>query len=210
MPLLTAPARQVLLPSSFLRTTGCLLALGAGLVILWGPPAQAQPAPFSKVSLYAGGNALLDTGTLAPFYRTSPGIEAAVHTPFYAGVAGLSVGLRRFEGRQGKASGDLWAAPVALRWGPHLGQKGIHLEAHLRLGTFFMRFSEGGPGLQNESELLMGAEAGLSLPLGGRWRLAFGGRYDHVFTSTPFPLWQMRAGVRHRFDAPRWFQKLLR
>jgi hypothetical protein len=195
-----------------LRTAGRLLALGAGLTLAGSPsPAPAQPVPFSEVALHAGGNALLDAGALEPFYHASPGVEAAASTPFYAGVAGLDVGLRRFEGRGTRARENLWAVPVAVHWGvrPGPGPGGVRLEAGLRLGTFLMRFSKGGAGLRNENELLMGTEAGLSLPLGGRWRLALGARYEHVFTSTAFSLWKVRAGVRRRFDAPRWLQTLL-
>jgi opacity protein-like surface antigen len=205
----------VLLSSSSLaRIAGRLLA--AGLVLACAGPSHAQePAvPFSKVSLYAGGNALLSAGVLGSFYRVSPGLEAEVGTPFYVGTAGLGVGLRRFEGRDGRAGEDLWGAPMTLRWGLRspLSISGGRLRANasVRLGVLFMRFSGGGAGLKNENELMMGAGAGLSFHLTEGWRLAAGARYARVFTSPPFPLWQVRAGVRHHFDAPRWLQTLLR
>ena len=204
-------------PRSFPRGVARWALLGAVLACAWPAPVHAQQEsrarPFSTLSLYAGGSATVGTGALGPYYRSFPGFDVNITTPFYAGRAGLSAGLLRFEARAGRAQEDLWAAPVALRWGLHpslLGTGRLHTHASLRLGTLFMRFSGGSAGLRNESELLMGADAGLSVRLAGRWRLAAGMRYDRVFTSTPFPLWQVHAGVQRRFDAPRWIQTLLR
>ena len=200
-----------------------LVVLGTALVVggLLPAPAHAQaehapgePArPFSKISLYAGGNLTLDTGALGPYYRSSPGMEVSVATPFHAGVAALDVRLQRLEERAGRKRERLWAAPVVLRWGlrPSLAGAGrLRAEASAGLGTLFMRFSSNKPGIQNESELLMGADAGLSLRIGGRWQVTAGLRYERIFTSTSFHLWQVRAGVRRRFDAPRWFQTVFR
>jgi hypothetical protein len=193
-----------------------LFVLGAVLAGLLAAPAHAQPRPFSTVSLYAGGSVPVRTGALAAFYHSSPGFDLVAAAPFYVGVAGLDAGLRRYEQRPGRADEDLWAAPVALRWGvrPSLpvggGGGGLRAEASARLGALLMRFSGGSAGLRNESELLMGADAGLSLRVAGRWEIVAGLRYERVFTSTPLHLWQVRAGVRRRFEAPRWLQTLLR
>jgi hypothetical protein len=176
-------------------------------------PVPSQSPSFSQVTFYAGGSAQIGANRFSTFYRASPGLEIEAVTPFYAGVAGGGLGLRRYEGRAGRASEDLWAFPAALRWGLRLplpGVQRLRAEASVRLGALFMRFSAGSAGLRNESELLAGADAGLSLRLGNRWQIVAGGRYEHVFTAPSIRLWQGRIGVRRTFDAPDWLRMLLR
>ena len=199
-------------PVPLRRRTPRLAAVLLLAALLASGTARAQGSqPFSRVALYGGGSTAVGASRLGDFYRGGPGLNAAATTPFYAGVAGLDLGLRRYEARAGQAREDFWAVPVALRWGvrPRLAPR-LHVEASALLGGFLMRFSGGGPGLRSESELLMGLDAGLALRVAGRWQLTAGVRYEHVFTSTSVRLWHARAGVRRTFDAPRWLQTLLR
>ena len=193
------------------------------LLVLWslsiaGSAVHAQPTdargasvPFSRLAVYAGGTVAANMGTLHDFYHAWPGAEVDATTPFYIGTAGVDLGLRRYEARPARAENDFWAAPIALRWGirPALGAR-LQAETAIRTGTLLMRFSEGSPGQRNESELFMGADAGLSLHLGGRWRLIAGLRYEHLFTSTQVDLWHVRAGLRRTFESPSWLRTLLR
>jgi hypothetical protein len=207
------------LPALRRRGVGCsfvpTVALVIVAVVFLAPAARAQPgpppAPFSKIALHAGGNIPVSAGALGTFYRVSPGVDVGFSTPFYAGTAGVNVGLRQIRAREGRAESDLWAVPTTLHWGTAgLGSDRLRPAGSVRLGSLVMHFQGGGAGRRTESELLMGAEAGLSLRLDERWRLTAHVQYERVLTSTPFSLWQVRAGVRRRFDAPQWFQTLLR
>lgn len=171
--------------------------------------------PFSRLALYTGGSAEIGSNRLGDYYPPSLGLDVAASMPFYAGTLGLGLGLRRHEAYPGRRAQDFWALPLTLHWGvrprlvPSLAP-GLRVEASARLGALLMHFRSRAPGLQNESELLMGLDLGLSLPLFGRWRLALGTRYEHTFTAPAMQLWHVRAGLRRSFRAPRWLQTLLR
>ena len=195
-----------------------LVVLGGVLSLTHSAPplvpkaqAQAPPRPFSEVALYAGGSLQTASRSLHDFFHASPGFDVAASTPFYAGVAGLDVSLRRYTARPDEAQENFWAVPVTLRWGLRLpARTRLRAEGAARLGTLFMHFSSGSPGQRVESELLMGVDAGLALRFARAWSVVAGMRYEHVLTSTRIHVWHVRVGIRRRFDAPSWLQTLLR
>lgn len=182
------------------------------LLLLPAASAPAQDAAFAWVEVRAAGAANVVRGALDDAWQAGPQAELSAETPFYLGRAGLGVSLQRFESRRPGTVPTFDALQVFARWGLAAAPAPwLQAYAGARLGNHRLTFDEDTfPGSQNESELLLGAEARLEVRLSPAWTLYGAASFQQTYTFERMKLAYAGGGLAYRFGAPPWLQEFLR
>lgn len=191
----------------FLRLHACAFAalLALPLVV---PAAAAQP--FETLTVRVGGAATFGSAPYTDYWDPGPGVEGRIETPFYLGrfAAGALVAPHT-------ATADVpdylalyffgtWSADLAL-------PAGLRLSPGVHAGLFRMQFdTDDAVAVRNESELAVGPELWLSVPVAPSWRVYAGAGAARIFTAERIDLRFLRLGVSRTFRTPDWMKDVLR
>ena len=169
-------------------------------------------APFSVIDLHFHWTQDVSQWPLHQHWQPGRGAEFGLTMPFYAGDFEIGGTVHRYAARSDVPGfAALW---VYAGWGGHLSWgDNLSVFATGRLGNYFMSFDDAEEtyaGTAAESELALGAGAGLSLRVAGPvWVY---GRIDHVrvMTLPAMQLWYASGGVRVRVRAGEGWQAFFR
>ena len=187
-------------------------AAGASVAPLHGQDSLATTgaAPYSAVTIALSGVQPTGSGRLEDYWDAATGIRLDIHMPFHVGEAGLTATTLRYETRAAEQPGYR-AIIIGANWRfPFGGVRRVQPALSVEAGNFMTIFDgEQAKGLGKESEIYIGAGAGLGVVLAGATSLTVGADARHVFTSTPVRLVSLRAGLAHTFATPRWLRAVI-
>jgi hypothetical protein len=191
-----------------------LLAASIG-ILLHGRTAVAQESrqstAFSTIELRAGGAYNVNRDVFHDFWQPGYGLEAAVATPFYLGMAEAGAALHRYEA--------LHAGPPAFNaFLPYVGW-GLQLDpaaflswyAGVRVGVYRMMFDdeEAFRAERIEHEFAMGFNTRLDLHVPQGIGLFVDVRFMQAYTYVRFRTVYVSAGLSYRLSSPEWLRTLL-
>ena len=141
-----------------------------------------------------------------------PGASLHLEVPGYGGSVRLALTAVDFEDRTGVLPEFTFLA-ATLGWGPRLRLPGgATASAGPLVGAVQMRFAPGDLGfegnLRNETEAVVGAVAGVRVPVAGRVALWADAEVMRVALAAPRMLAVASGGVAVRLDAPAWLRRL--
>lgn len=178
------------------------------LILLLTSSATAQP--FETLTVRVGGAATFGTAPYTDFWDPGPGVEGRVETPFYLGQFAVGALVAPHA-----ATADVpdylalyffgtWSADIAL-------PAGLRLSPGVQAGLFRMQFdTDDAVAVRNESELAVGPEVWLSVPVAPSWRVHAGAGAVRLFTAERIDLRFVRFGVSRTFRTPGWMKDVLR
>ena len=150
------------------------------------------------------------TGSLAPYWHDRPGMSLAIHMPFYLGEVGVAARTSRFESR---ASGppSFRSYVLGVDWRFVLpGTAWLRPDISATAGDFLTVYDgEQAKGAGKESEIFIGAAAGLRLGVTRDTRVRAAVTAMQVLTSTPIRLMQATLGVSHTLASPAWVMRVI-
>lgn len=175
--------------------------------------AAQQPAvparPYSTITVEVAGMHHPRTGSLGAYWDDRPGMSLGVHMPFYLGEVGVAARTARFESRApGIPSFRSYVLGVDWRF-VLPGTAWLRPDLAATAGDFLTVYDgEQAKGAGKESEIFIGATAGLRLGITHDTRVRVAVTAMQVLTSTPIRLAQATLGVSHAVASPAWIMRV--
>ena len=190
------------------------LAVAVALLGLATVASGQQPAAparaYSSLTVEAAGVRHLGTGDLGLYWNDRAGVGLAVHTPFHIGEFGIAFSTSRFENRApGVPSFRSYLIGIDWRF-PLPGTGWMRPDVSAMAGDFLTVYDgEQAKGAGNESEIFIGAAAGVRLRLARGTHVRAAVTAMQVLTSTPIRLTQATLGVSRTVATPRWIMTVI-
>jgi hypothetical protein len=170
---------------------------------------SSDPAPYSELRFRLSGARVVNREPIHDFWRSQTGAGAAINTPFYVGSIGLGATLIPFEARDAQRP-NFRALILAVDWGGEIPVPGpVRLRAAARVGDFVMLIENPELWLDSESELLLGGELSVALPVRGGFAVVVGGSFAHVRTRPSLDMALVTAGLEYATRTPGWLRAFL-
>ena len=170
------------------------------------PPAR----PYSTITVEVAGMRQPRTGNLAAYWDDRTGVSLGVHTPFHLGEVGIAARTARFESR---AAGipSFRSYMLGVDWRFTLpGTAWVQPDVSATAGDFLTIYDgEQAKGAGKESEIFIGAAAGLRLRATRDTRVRAMVTVMQVLTSTPIRLVQATLGASHTLATPGWLMRVI-
>ena len=168
--------------------------------------APASPA-YSTMSVGIAGGRTIDDGALADFWDSGTTLRLDVYTRFHRGDVGAWLLTLPWDARSAEQP-DFRAYIFGLDWRfTRSVTRWLRPSASVSAGNFLSTF-EGveTKGLKKESEIFIGASAGLAVGVTRATSLTATVTGINVFTSTPIRTTFATVGVSHGFATPDWLR----
>ncbi len=185
------------------------------LLLATALPALAQsprsPDPFSTVAISLGAVFEADRSRNLERWDTSPGLEARVLFPFYAGSVELGAAQASFESADPDIPG-FRARYIFIGWGAGVRPlTRITWRTGARLGVYDLQFDdESIPDYaRSENEVASELMTELDIAFGHGWSVAAAAGGRVVFTEPRMRQLALSASIRRTFASPEWLRDFL-
>ena len=192
------------------RTASAAVAV-ALLCATAAPYAQAQHEPFSRIEITGGPVSDVGDSRIHEYWTPGNGGEISLFTPFYLGYAEAGAAYHRYDVATGSVP-RFDALLVFAGWGMALEPvRWLSWYNGFRIGNSRMTFDEETfPGVQNESEFLLGGQSRLTLRVYKRTGLFGAVHFTQTYTYVRMRSTFVTVGLTTSFATPSWLQTVLR
>lgn len=170
----------------------------------------SRARPYSTLTVELSGVQPVSSGSLASRWQPSHGIGVDVHTPFHIGELGATIRAVRYRSRAGtEPSFQSYLLGLDLRF-PLAAMQSLRPTLSITAGDFLTIYDGvQSKGAGKESEIFIGANAAVALPLRRAAQARIGLTTLQVLTSTPIRLTYVTAGVTYSLATPAWLLRML-
>ena len=198
----------------FVLPSAAVCRVAAAVAVLCAtaaPSARGQHEPFSRVEITGGPVSDVGSSRIHHYWKPGYGGEVSLFTPFYLGYAEAGAAYHRYDVAVSTVP-RFDALLVFAGWGMAL--EPVHWLSWyngFRIGNSRMTFDEETfPGVQNESEFLLGGQSRLTLRVYKRTGLFGAVHLTQTYTYVRMRTTYVSFGVTTSFSSPSWLRTALR